>query len=150
MLDIWEEKIFKFKIRRFNNLYRSLNVLRFLPDGRFFSLDIAFSFLEYGVWQHYGTGREYSDNIRKDLKFLDPAYRHEHRLDEPRKVGPAWGGKYTSGFPREDRPWLSKPYYRSVMALRDFMADSLGHEFVGMFAALDDDDFRNSTYRATP
>ena len=31
------------------------------------------------------------------------------------------------------------------MALRDFMAESLGQEFVGMFANLDADDMRRNT-----
>ncbi len=46
---------------------------------------------------------------------------------------------------RVRRRWFSTKYYASVMALRDFIAESLGQEFVGMFANLDADDMRRNT-----
>lgn len=46
---------------------------------------------------------------------------------------------------RERRRWFSAKYYSSVMNLRDFMAESLGDEFVGIFANLDADEQRNNT-----
>ena len=43
---------------------------------------------------------------------------------------------------RKARRWFSTKYYASVMKLRDFMALSLGREFVGLFANLDADKIR--------
>lgn len=145
MIDIWQEKIAKLGIVDTAALYGSPIVARFDSDGRIVCIDIAFSFLEYGVWQQFGTGREFALGSDGDLKFLDENYRKEHHLDKPRKRGPKWGGGMTSGFPREERPWIDKAYYGSVMNLKDFMADSLGKEFIGLFADLDASDYRKST-----
>lgn len=145
MIDIWQEQIHLKGIEDTGKLYHSPILVRFAPDQRILSLDIAFSFLEYGVWQHFGTGREIAIGNPGDVKCLDDDYRKEHKLDEPRKRGPKWGGGMTSGFPREERPWLSEPYYRSVMNIKDFMAESIGDEFKGIFAGLGDSDYRRST-----
>ena len=40
---------------------------------------------------------------------------------------------------RQKKPWFSRKYYASVMNLRDFLADNIAHEFVGIVArSLDD------------
>lgn len=81
-------------------------------DGRFVEVSLAQSFLEYGLWQNYGTGKEIPRGNSGDI-------------GRERK--------------RKKKPWFSRKYYASVMRLRDFMADSLGEEFVGAVAnALDD------------
>lgn len=47
---------------------------------------------------------------------------------------------------RERRRWFSTKYYSSVMNLRDFMADSMGREFVGIVAdAFNDQRLKKST-----
>jgi hypothetical protein len=47
---------------------------------------------------------------------------------------------------RQRRRWFSVKYFSSVMNLRDFMAKSLGKEFVGMVcSALDSDNLRYSS-----
>lgn len=118
MIDIWQEKIFKYKIYDTGNLYRSPLALAIRADGRFYDITLSQSFIEYGIWQDLGTGREVPIGNPGDLG-------HD-------KV-------------RQRRPWFSPKYYASVMNLRDFYAESLGQEFVGMFANLDSDDLRRSS-----
>lgn len=118
MIDIWQEKIFKYKIYDTGNLYRSPLALAIRADGRFYDITLSQTFVEYGIWQDLGTGREVPIGNPGDLG-------HD-------KV-------------RQRRPWFSPKYYASVMNLRDFYAESLGREFVGLFANLDSDDLRRSS-----
>lgn len=145
MVDIWQERISKLKVIDSGSLWRSPLELPVRADGRFYDISLSQKFLEYGIWQDLGVGREIPIGNPGDVKCLDPLYREEHNLNEPRKRGKKWGGGKTSGNPRERRRWFSTKYYSSVMNLRDFMAESLGHEFVGMFANLDADDMRRNT-----
>lgn len=118
MLDIWQERIFKLKVMDSGSLWRSPLELPVRADGRFYDITLSQTFLEYGLWQDLGVGREVpignDGDIGRDKK-------------------------------RVRRRWFSSKYYASVMALRDFMAESLGQEFVGMFAKLDADDMRRNT-----
>ncbi len=118
MIDIWQEKIFKYHIIDKGNLYRSPLALAVRADGRFYDITLSQSFVEYGIWQDFGTGREVPIGNPGDLG-------HD-------KV-------------RQRRPWFSPKYYASVMNLRDFYAESLGREFVGMFANLDSDELRRAS-----
>lgn len=120
MIDIWQEKIYKYHIIDSGVLYRSPMALAVRADGRFYDITLSQSFVEYGIWQDLGTGREV------------PIGNH---------------GDIGRDKVRQRRPWFSPKYYASVMNLRDFYADSLGREFVGLFANLDSDDLRrNSDY----
>lgn len=119
MIDIWDERIYKLKVIDTGALWRSPLQLPVRADGRFYDITLSQNFLEYGLWQDLGVGREVphgnSGDIGRD------------------KV-------------RERRRWFSVKYYSSVMNLRDFMAESLGEEFRSMFcAALDSDNARYST-----
>lgn len=118
MIDIWQEKIFKYKIYDTGNLYRSPLALAIRADGRFYDITLSQTFIEYGIWQDLGTGREVPIGNPGDLG-------HD-------KV-------------RQRRPWFSTKYYSSVMNLRDFLAENIGEQFVGMFANLDADDLRRSS-----
>lgn len=118
MIDIWQEKIFKYKIYDTGNLYRSPMALAIRADGRFYDITLSQTFVEYGIWQDLGTGREVP-------------------IGNPGDIG--------REKVRQRRPWFSPKYYASVMNLRDFYAESLGREFVGMFANLDSDDLRRSS-----
>lgn len=123
MIDIWQEKIFKYNIIDTGNLYHSPMSLAVRADGRFYDITLSQTFIEYGIWQDLGTGR-------------NTAIGNTHKRDND-----GWSNK------RERRPWFSPKYYASVMNLRDFYAESLGYEFIGMFANLDSDDVRrNSEY----
>ena len=118
MLDIWQERIFKLKVMDSGSLWRSPLELPVRADGRFYDITLSQTFLEYGLWQDLGVGRD----------------------------GPIGnGGDIGRDKKRVRRRWFSTKYYASVMALRDFMAESLGQEFVGMFANLDADDMRRNT-----
>lgn len=118
MLDIWQERIFKLKVMDSGSLWRSPLELPVRADGRFYDITLSQTFLEYGLWQDLGVGRE---------------------------VPIGNGGDIGRDQKRVRRRWFSTKYYASVMALRDFMAESLGQEFVGMFANLDADDMRRNT-----
>lgn len=118
MLDIWQERIFKLKVMDSGSLWRSPLELPVRADGRFYDITLSQTFLEYGLWQDLGVGRE---------------------------VPIGNGGDIGRDKNRVRRRWFSTKYYASVMALRDFMAESLGQEFVGMFANLDADDMRRNT-----
>ena len=118
MLDIWQERIFKLKVMDTGSLWRSPLELPVRADGRFYDITLSQTFLEYGLWQDLGVGRE---------------------------VPVGNGGDIGREKKRERRRWFSTKYYASVMALRDFMAESLGQEFIGMFANLDADDMRRNT-----
>lgn len=81
-------------------------------DGRFMELGLSQSFLEYGLWQNFGTGKEIPRG-------------NNGNIGRKRK--------------RKKKPWFSRKYYASVMNLRDFLADNMAKEFVGVVAqSLDD------------
>ncbi len=103
MLIIWREKIERFGIIRSGALHSSLDSeIRGNAAGSV----VEFAFIRYGVYQAYGVGFGYMRDNAGYLPFLDPEYRREHKLDIPRRVGPAWGGGLTSGNPRKRRDWL--------------------------------------------
>lgn len=118
MIDIWQEKIYKYHIIDTGNLYASPKALSIKADGRFYDITLSQAFLEYGIWQDLGTGRE---------------------------VPIGNGGDIGREKVRQRSPWFSPKYYASVMNLRDFYAESLGYEFVGLFANLDSDDLRRQS-----
>lgn len=118
MLDIWQERIYRLGVMHTGALWRSPLSMPVRADGRFLDISLSQSFLEYGLWQDLGVGREVPHGNSGDI------------------------GREKK---RQRRKWFSTKYYSSVMNLRDFMADSLGNEFVGMFANLDSDDQRKNT-----
>ncbi|MDE6317211.1 MAG: hypothetical protein K2L73_02290 [Muribaculaceae bacterium] len=124
MIDIWTERISKLKVFDTGTLWRSPVKLPVRADGRFYDITLTQSFLEYGIWQDIGVGRELHHGEYE---------RNQNHIEK-------------HGRKREPRPWFSTKYYSSVMNLRDFMADSLGDEFKSMFcAALDIDNIRANT-----
>lgn len=119
MIDIWQERINKLGVMDTGSLWRSPVELPVRADGRFYDITLSQNFLEYGLWQDLGVGREVPHGNPGDIG--------------RDKV-------------RERRRWFSVKYYSSVMALRDFMADSLGNEFKSIFcAALDSDVAKRNT-----
>ena len=103
MIDIWKEKIVDMDIIDTGSLLDSVAALPVRADGRFSEVVIVQCFLEYGLWQDYGTGRE--------------VWR-----GNPGDIYPGQKGRKKV---RERRRWFSTKYYSSVMNLRDFMADSI-------------------------
>lgn len=118
MLDIWQERIYRLGVMHTGALWRSPLSMPVRADGRFLDVSLSQTFLEYGLWQDLGVGREVPHGNSGDI------------------------GREKK---RQRRRWFSTKYYASVMNLRDFMAESLGSEFTGMFANIDSDAQRRST-----
>lgn len=116
MLKIWQEQITLLDVIDTRSLLRSPMAFPVRADGRFFEVGLSQAFLEYGLWQDYGTGKETPRGNSGDIG-------HEKK--------------------RKRRRWFSKKYYSSVMNIRDFFADNLGREFQGIIAdSFDDKNFR--------
>ena len=107
MLEIWKERITLLEVIDTGLLLRSPLSLSVKADGRFFEVTLSQAFLEYGLWQDYGVGRETPRGNSGDIG--------------RRKV-------------RQRRPWFSKKYYASVLNLRDFLGENIGQEFQGIRA----------------
>lgn len=107
MLQIWKERITLLEVIDTGLLLRSPLALPFKADGRFFEVTLSQVFLEYGLWQDYGVGRETPRENSGDIGRC--------------KV-------------RKQRPWFSKKYYASVLNLRDFLGENIGQEFQGIIA----------------
>lgn len=136
MVQIWRDKLEYWNIRRTGTLMGSFTE-SVTHDG--LSANIIMRFLSYGIYQAYGVGNGYTHDNGGDLPFLGAAYRREHRLDEPRKVGPAWGGYYTSGEPRERRDWFNPKLFASLMRMKETMAHMVGEEAAAVLCeALED------------
>lgn len=119
MIKIWKERISLLGIIDTGKLLRSPLALKVQADGRFCDITLSQTFLEYGLWQDLGVGREVPHGNPGDIG--------------RDKV-------------RERREWFSIRYYSSIMNIRDFMAESLGDEFKSMFcAALDSGRLRQNT-----
>ena len=112
MLKIWKEQMTLLDVIDTGALLASPKALPLRADGRFLELGLSQSFLEYGLWQDFGTGKEIPRGNNGDI-------------GRERK--------------RKKKPWFSRKYYASVMNLRDFLADNMAKEFVGVVAqSLDD------------
>lgn len=116
MIKIWKEQITLLDVIDSGRLLQSPIVLGLSADGKYSQVQLSQAFLEYGLWQDYGTGKEVprgnSGDLGRDKK-------------------------------RQRRRWFSRKYYASVMNIKEFMSDSLGKEFCGIMAdALNDKKFR--------
>ena len=112
MLKIWKEQMTLLDVIDTGALLASPKALPLRADGQFIELGLSQSFLEYGLWQNFGTGKETPRGNKGDM-----------------------GRKKV----RQKKPWFSRKYYASVMNLRDFLADNMAKEFVGIVAqSLDD------------
>lgn len=112
MLKIWKEQMTLLDVIDTGALLASPKSLPIRADGQFIELGLSQSFLEYGLWQNFGTGKETPRGNKGDM-----------------------GRKKV----RQKKLWFSRKYYASVMNLRDFLADNLAKEFVGVVAqSLDD------------
>ena len=112
MLKIWQEQITLLDVIDTHSLLRSPIALPVRTDGRFFEVGLSQAFLEYGLWQDYGTGRETPRGNSGDL------------------------GHETV---RGRRRWFSRKYYASVMNIKEFFADNLGKEYQGILSDIFDD-----------
>ena len=115
MIQIWKEQITLLDVIDTGRLLNSPISYPVTADGRFLEVSLSQAFLEYGLWQDYGTGKEVPRGNPGDI------------------------GRYKK---RKAKKWFSLKYYSSVMNLRDFLAESIGDEFVGLVARALDDKFR--------
>ena len=58
MLQIWQEQITLLEVIDTGRLLNNLKVLPVHDDGRFYEVSLTQLFLEYGLWQNFGTGKE--------------------------------------------------------------------------------------------
>ena len=124
MIKIWKERIILLDVIDTKTLLHSPISLGYKADGKLVDVHLSQAFREYGLWQDYGTGRETPRGNPGDIGRT--------------KV-------------RQRRRWFSIKYYASFMNIKEFYADNLGKEFVGIInEALDDYNFRryHGTMRA--
>lgn len=120
MIEIWRKELFNDRFEKpvFDTGALHDSISNTTPKINDDASDIymKFGFLKYGVWQHFGVGREVPRGNPGDI-------------GRP-KV-------------REERPWIYRRYNYSLMRLRDFMAESFCQEYMGIFTnALSDEMLR--------
>lgn len=124
MIKIWKERITLLDVIDTKTLLNSPISLGYKADGKLVDVHLTQAFREYGLWQDYGTGRETPRG-------------------NPGDIGRAKV--------RQRRRWFSIKYYASFMNIKEFYADNLGKEFIGIInEALNDYNFRryHGTMRA--
>ena len=119
MVTIWRDRIDAMDIL-------NTGALRGSVAGNGFAMDemggqMAFQFLQYGIFVDLGTGKGYKRGNGGDLEFLGKDYRKQHNL----------------GKAREPRPWFSKSWYISTQVIRDVYAHLVGEKFVGIMDNLE-------------
>ena len=115
MLNIWQEQITLLNVIDTGRLLNSVSAFPVRADGRFIEIGLSQAFLEYGLWQDFGTGKEIPRGNSGDIG------REKKRVANK---------------------WFSRKYYSSVLNLRDFLADNIGQSFVGVVAKALDDNYR--------
>ena len=107
MVKIWQEQITLLDVIDTGALLASPKAVAMRADGRFFEVSLSQAFLEYGLWQDYGTGRETPRGNSGDIGRA--------------KV-------------RQRRKWFSRKYYASVMNIKEFYEDNIGRSFTGILS----------------
>lgn len=108
MIKIWKEQITLLGVIDTGRLLRSPIAIGLSADSKCSQIMLSQAFLEYGLWQDYDTGGEVPRGNSGDL------------------------GRAKK---RQRRRWFSRKYYASVMNIKEFMADSLGQEFLGVISS---------------
>lgn len=118
MIEIWKDRIALLGVYDSGALMSSIMSMKYVSADDYTEVQMQFGFLQYGVWQDLGTGREVARG-------------------NPGDIGRAKV--------RERRQWFSKAFYSSVLNIRNFMADNIGREFAGIVSnGLTTDRLRNS------
>lgn len=105
MIKIWQEQITLLGVIDTGALLGSTKPVAMRADGRFIEVTLSQAFLEYGLYQDYGTGRETPKGNSGDIGHA--------------KV-------------RQRRKWFSRKYYASFMNLKEFYEENMGRDFVGI------------------
>ena len=119
MVEIWRDRIDAMNIL-------DTGALRGSVAGKGFAIDemggqMAFQFLQYGIYVDLGAGKVYKRGNGGDLEFLGKDYRKQHKLGKARKK----------------RPWFSTSWYVSTKVIRDVYARLVGEKFVGIMDNLE-------------
>ena len=119
MVEIWRDRIDAMNIL-------DTGALRSSVAGKGFAIDelggqMAFQFLQYGIFVDLGTGKGYKRGNGGDLEFLGKDYRKQHNLGKARKK----------------RPWFSTSWYVSTKVIRDVYARFVGEQFAGIMDNLE-------------
>ena len=109
-ITMWQEQITLLDILDTHALLNSVAEIRCDYNDKVTVVTLEQSFLEYGLYQEYGAGRETPAGGERSYD----DFNHEK--------------------PRERRPWMSRKLYASVKNLEEMFADTLGKEFCGMVA----------------
>ena len=115
MVEIWQDRLDLMAVHDTGALRRSVQPNNVHIDG--LSLEVSFSFLQYGIYVERGTGNGYKRGNDGKLQFLEKKYRKEHGL----------------GKARERRPWFSKSWSISARVLMEHTAKIIGQEYVSAF-----------------
>lgn len=105
MVKIWKERITLLDVIDTGTLLNSVIGVRCNADGQFLQIELSQAFRTYGLWQDRGVGKE--------------VYRGNPGDIERDKV-------------RVRKRWFSIKYYASFYNLREFLADNVGKQFLGM------------------
>ena len=137
MLKIWQEQITLLGVIDTHSLLRSPIALPVRTDGRFFEVGLSQAFLEYGLWQDYGTGRETPRGNSGELSCKSSAVSNsfEHSRDAADNGQSQVGHEKVRG----RRRWFSRKYYASVINIKEFFADNLGRQYQGILSDIFND-----------
>lgn len=119
MVEIWRDRIDAMNILDTGELRQSVAGANFAMDDA--GGQMAFKFLQYGIYVDLGTGKGYKRGNGGDLEFLGKEYRKQHKLGKARKK----------------RPWFSTSWYVSTQVIRDVYARFVGDQFVGIMDNLE-------------
>ena len=119
MVEIWRDRIDAMNILDTGALRGSVAGANFAMDDA--GGQMAFKFLQYGIFVDLGTGKGYKRGNGGDLEFLGKDYRKQHNLGKARKK----------------RPWFSKSWYISTHVIRDVYARLVGEKFAGIMDNLE-------------
>ena len=119
MVEIWRDRIDAMNILDTGELRQSVAGANFAMEDA--GGQMAFKFLQYGIYVDLGTGKGYKRGNGGELEFLGKDYRKQHKLGKARKK----------------RPWFSTSWYVSTQVIRDVYARLVGDHFVGIIDNLD-------------
>lgn len=128
MIEIWRNRLKNFGLSKENKvlnrtgkLFLEMSKENLEARNAFTDLRYSFSHREYGIYVERGTGRGVFRGNAGDIGREN--LRRKNRI----KAG------------KDVRPWRSRPLRRSLYNLRDFLAESLGIEFVEIIENIDID-----------
>ena len=139
MVKIWQEQITLLDVIDTGALLASPKGIAMRADGRFFEVSLSQAFLEYGLWQDYGTGRETprKSSAERELAHTSAEAQPGSRLRHPRGNSGDIGRTKV----RQRRKWFSRKYYASVMNIKEFYETNIGKAFTGILCSALSKDF---------